>query len=291
MQKLLVLAALCRETFGSRTLPREPEPELIMDREEQVAAYAAAARSDGAMAAGYLFHAARISMVLRGCRSVVDLGCGPATQLSQIAALNPDIHFTGVDLSQRMLEDARSHIDSLGLKNITLVHDDICSLNSIPDHSADGVISTLALHHLPSERHLRDCFRQTTRILKHNGAVYFTDFGRLKSLKSVIFMAYMYREYEPHVFLLDYERSLRAAFLFDELKTFASEGLPVDVEIFATFLVPFLVVIKTNDRGLHPKQREQFRHMRRNLQPRHRRDLDDLRLLFRLGGMVGDPFR
>src|SRR5689334_13282928 len=124
MSKLSLMPALCRETFGSRTLPREPEPQLIMDGAEQVSAYAAAARSDGAMAAGYLFHTARISMVLRGCRSVVDLGCGPATQLSQIAALNPDIHFTGVDLSQKMLEDGRAHIDGVGLNNITLVHDD-----------------------------------------------------------------------------------------------------------------------------------------------------------------------
>ena len=103
-------------------------------------------------------------------------------------------------------------------------------------------------------------------------------------------MAYIYRHYEPHVLLLDYERSLRAAFLFDELKDLASEALPVGAEIFATFLVPFLVAIKTKDRDLHPKQREQFRNMRRNLQRRHRRDLDDLRLLFRLSGMIGDPF-
>src|SRR5690242_18416042 len=160
MSKLSLMPALCRETFGSRTLPREPEPQLIMDGEEQVAAYASAARSDGAMAAGYLFHTARISMVLRGCRSVVDLGCGPATQLSQIAALNSDIHFTGVDLSQRMLDDAGKHIAHLGLDNIELIHDDICSLESIDDHSVDGVISTLALHHLPSEHHLRNCLKQ-----------------------------------------------------------------------------------------------------------------------------------
>src|SRR5437763_10713097 len=165
MPKLSQMPALCRETFGSRTLPREPEPQLIMDGAEQVAAYASAARSDGAMAAAYLFHTARISMVLRGCRSVVDLGCGPATQLSQIAALNPDIHFTGIDLSQKMLEDAHAHIEHRGLHNVRLVHDDICSLGSMPDHSADGVISTLALHHLPSEHHLRDCFLQTNRVL------------------------------------------------------------------------------------------------------------------------------
>src|SRR5438067_10818467 len=66
MPKLSIMPALCRETFGSRTLPREPEPQLIMDGAEQVAAYASAARSDGAMTAAYLFHTARISMVLRG---------------------------------------------------------------------------------------------------------------------------------------------------------------------------------------------------------------------------------
>jgi ubiquinone/menaquinone biosynthesis C-methylase UbiE len=284
------MSALCRETFGSGTLPREPEPDLIMEGEEQVAAYASAARTDGAMAAGYLFHSARISMVLRGCRTVVDLGCGPATQLAQIAVLNPDVQFTGIDLSQKMLEDARSLIDGLGLRNITLRQDDISCLNSVADHSTDAVISTLALHHLPSERHLRDCFRQTARILKPQGALYLADFTRLKSLKSVIIMAYMYRKYEPHVFLLDYERSLRAAFLFEELKQLATAELPAQARSVGTFLVPFLAIIKTADRELQPEQRQHLQQMRRNLMRRHRRDLDALRLFFRLGGMSGDPF-
>jgi arsenite methyltransferase len=290
MPRLSFLPAICRETFGSRTLPREPEPQLVMDGEEQVAAYASAARSDGAMAAGYLFHSARISMVLQGCQSVVDLGCGPATQLAQIAALNPDIHFTGIDLSTKMLADARAHVDALGLNNISLQEDDISTMESVPDCSVDAVISTLALHHLPSELHLRNCFRQAARILKLDGAIYFADFTRFKSLKSVITMAYMYRKYEPHIFLLDYERSLRAAFLFDQLERLAREELPARVMTFATFLVPFIAVIKTSDRPLRFEQQKQLHQMRNNLLRWQRRDLDDLRLFFRLRGMGGDPF-
>jgi hypothetical protein len=79
--------------LGKRTLPREPEPDLVMQDEEQVKAYALAGRIDGVMSAAYLFHSAQASSVIHGARRVIDLGCGPATQLAQIASLNPQSEF------------------------------------------------------------------------------------------------------------------------------------------------------------------------------------------------------
>ena len=150
MLRLLLLPTLLRETAGARSLPREPEPDLIMEGADQVAAYTLAGRINGIMAAAYLFHSAQASKVLGECRTAVDLGCGPATQLAQIAALNPNTHFTGIDLSEAMLDNARHHIAELDLQNVNLLRDDITRLDSIADSSAEAVISTMALHHLPS---------------------------------------------------------------------------------------------------------------------------------------------
>jgi len=263
---------------------------LVMEGSEQVKAYALAGRIDGVMAAAYLFHSAHISTVLAGCRTAVDLGCGPATQLAQIAELNPDIQFTGVDLSETMLADAETHKKKRGISNIRFVKDDIARLSSIADNSTDAVISTMALHHLPSYADLKSCFSQIRRILKPNGAIYLVDFGRLKSLKSVIFFAYLNRKYQPHIFSVDYERSLRAAFLAEEFKTLAREELPSDVEVLSTFLMPILTVMKTRDRELRVEQRQRLRAMRQALVGRYRRDLDEMRRFFWLGGMKGDPF-
>ena len=286
-----LLPVLIRETFGAPALPREPEPDLVMDGEEQVAAFAEAGRIDGVMAAAYLFNTARISQCIQGCRTVVDLGCGPATQLAQIAQLNPDIQFIGVDLSPAMLASAETHLAELGIRNVRLVESDITRMSTIAEDSADGVISTLALHHLPSHDHLKTCFREIARINRPGGAICLIDLGRLKSLKSVIFFAYMNAAHQPHIFSLDYERSLRAAFLREDFSAAADEALPgFAVEVLNTFQIPVLLILKTADRPLPDALRKRLQTMRAALQPRYRRDLDDIRRFFRLGGLKNDPF-
>src|SRR4051812_44145958 len=98
MPKLAFIPIILRELLGQRTLPREPEPDLVMQDDEQVRAYSHAGRIDGVMSAAYIFHSAQASSVIRGSRRIVDLGCGPATQLAQIASFNPDSEFVGIDL-------------------------------------------------------------------------------------------------------------------------------------------------------------------------------------------------
>ena len=285
-----LIPTFLRELMVERTLPREPEPDLVMDDPAQVAAYVEAGRIDGVMAAAYLFHSARVSQVIQGCGSVLDLGCGPATQLAQIAELNPDISFTGLDLSPTMLADAERHVAAQGIGNVGFKQGDITTLEGIPDQSMDAVTSTMALHHLPTLRHLEDSFRAIRRVLKPGGALYLTDFGRLKSLKSVLFFAYMNARHQPHIFSLDYERSLRAAFLREEFEALAVKLLSQDAEVISTFKVPFLVIIKTGDKPLSESVQKRVQAMRRELKPRYRRDLDDLRTFFRLGGLKNDPF-
>jgi tRNA G46 methylase TrmB len=56
------------------------------------------------------------------------MGCGPATQLSQIAAMNPEIKFTGVDMSEELLRHARQHVTELGLDNVDFLLGDITAL-------------------------------------------------------------------------------------------------------------------------------------------------------------------
>jgi arsenite methyltransferase len=281
---------LIRELLGSRKFPREPEPDLVMDDPDQVAAYSYAGRIDGVMSAAYLYHTAQISQVIRGCSVVLDLGCGPATQLAQVAGLHPDIEFLGVDLSQSMIDSGKKHVDSLGLNNVRFQLEDITLLAGIPDASVDAVMSTVVLHHLPTREHLDRCFAQIARVLKPGGAVYLTDFGRLKSLKSVLFFAYMNAKDQPHLFSLDYERSLRAAFLREDFELAASQFLPKSVFVSSTFLVPFLVTLRTEAKPLSQEISTKLGDMRKALPRKYRRDIDELRLFCRLGGVKTDPF-
>ena len=262
-----------------------------MDDPEQVRAYADAGRADGLMAAAYLFHTARISQVIQGCREVVDLGCGPATQLCQVAALNPAIRFTGVDLSPSMLASARAHVAEYKLDNVALAEGDITRLDAFPSASVDGVVSTLAPP--PSSvlrRTSKPAFDEIARILRPGGAIYLADFGRLKSLKSVLFFAYMNAKHQPHVFSLDYERSLRAAFLADELRAAAAQCCR---NAFAS-TARSSRRSSSSPRPVRPLPsalKSRFAAMRKRLARRYRTDLDELRQFFRLGGMPGDAFR
>jgi hypothetical protein len=107
----------------------------------------------------------------------------------------------------------------------------------------------------------------------------------------VIFFAYMNRKHQPHIFSLDYERSLRAAFLPDEFRTLAAEELPAGTEVFTTFKLPILTLVTTPAAPLADTAlRERLQAMRHALPRRYRRQLDDIRLFFRLGGLTHDPF-
>jgi ubiquinone/menaquinone biosynthesis C-methylase UbiE len=261
-----------------------------MDDADQTRAYDHAGRIDGVMAAAYLFHTARISQIIRGRDRVLDLACGPATQLLQVAQFNPRTHFIGVDLSKEMLERARANIQRTGSDNVEIRHDDMTRLETVPDAAVDGVICTMALHHLPTVDHLRACFAQIARVLAPGGGIYLVDFGRLKSLRSVLYFAYQNAKHQPHLFSLDYERSLRAAFLPEDFQRLVDEYLPGRATVVTTFKVPFLMLTKSEDRPLEPTAKERFKDLRRALPATYRRDLDDIRLFFRLGGLRNDPF-
>ncbi len=285
-----LLPTFLRELTSPQTLPREPEPDAIMVDEEQVAAFSETGRNESTLAASYLFHSARASQAIQGCKQVVDLGCGPANQLIQIAGLNPEIEFIGVDMSQEMLRHAHEHVANAGVSNVSFQTGDITNLAQFGDHSVDGVMSTVSLHHLPTSNHLEGCFREIKRILKPGGAIYLADFGRLKSLKSVIFFAYMNQDRDPHQLLLDYERSLRAAFLLSDFEQLATQFLPESVSIYSTFKVPLLILLKTPDKALPASKIKILNAMRKKLNPRFRHDLDDMRIFFKLGGLKNDVF-
>ena len=284
-----MLPVIFREVFGRPEFPREPEPDLVMDDENQVKAYEEAGRIDGVMSASYLFQGARISQVIQENQKIIDLGCGPATQLCLVAELNPAIKFLGIDFSETMLESAREYAASKQLKNVEFQKGDITNLSQLRDNACDGVISTMALHHLPTLGHLEGCFKEISRILSPGGSLYLTDFGRLKYLKSVLYFAYMNRKHQPHIFSLDYERSLRAAFLKQDFQEIKSRHLP-SYELLSTFLFPLLIVIKSRDLLLGAKLADDLKKRRTALSPKYRKILDDIRFLFKMGGLKNDPF-
>jgi len=283
------LPLIFREVLGPRQLTREPEPRMVMDEREQVTAYAAAGRLENATLASLLFHSAHCSETISGARRVVDLGCGPATQLVHLARLNPKTEFLGVDLSERMLEEAAGEVARAGVDNVRLRKADITRLSFLGDASVDAAISTMTLHHLPAQEDLDRLFDEVRRVLRPGGAVYIVDFARLKCEASVRFFAHMDSDTLALAVIQDYERSLRAAFALDDLRRQLAR-LPAGSKLHSTFLVPLLAILHTPKRRLSVESCTRLQAMRRALPPRILPLLDDLRRFFRLGGLQGDPF-
>ncbi|HEX6003063.1 MAG TPA: class I SAM-dependent methyltransferase [Burkholderiales bacterium] len=285
MPSLPVLKTALRELVTQERVPRRPEPDLVMDHPQKVAAFTRAGREDGVMAPVYLFHCAQICDVVRAGDVVLDLGCGPATQLAMAARLNPDVRFIGVDLSDEMLERAHRHVADLRLPNVSFERSDVADLSFVADGSVNAVVSTVALHHVPDVAHLERTFAEIARVLAPSGGVYVVDFGRLRSEKSIEYFAYQYRDRQPELFTLDYLYSLRAAFGLDDFKR-SAEHLAGRARVHSTFAMPFMVAVKSPSRAMDSDRlRKALREIRKAMPAHHQRDLRDLRTFFRLGGL------
>src|SRR5690606_28563248 len=53
---------------------------------------------------------------------VLELGCSSGGNILPLAELYPESSFTGVDLSEKELEEGRAQIEATGLNNVTLIH-------------------------------------------------------------------------------------------------------------------------------------------------------------------------
>jgi len=286
MPSATVIKVFCREVVSNRSAQRETEPDLVMDDPEKVAAYTRAGREDGVMAPVYLFHCAQICEVIKPGDTMLDLGCGPATQLAMVARLNPQTHFIGMDLSDEMLNKARTHIAQQNLTNVEFIQGDITQLSAIADNSIDAVMSTVVLHHLPNLAALEQTFAEIQRVLKPEGGLYLVDFGHLKSEKSINDFAYQYADRQAELFTLDYLYSLRAAFWPDDFYNLYQKYLAPSGRFYKTFAMPYMMAVKSHSRREADAQLlKQLRQLKQSMPVHHKTDLNDLVTFFRLGGL------
>jgi arsenite methyltransferase len=291
MPSLAVLRVLARELTTTERCGRTPEPSLLMDDPDQVAAFVHAGREGGVMSPLYLYHCAHCCEVIKAGDQVLDLACGPANQLAMVARLNPAARFTGIDLSAPMLEQADALVRSQGLTNVSFQAGDMMDLAAFPDATVDCVISTMSLHHLPDLPSLARTMAEIARVLRPGGGLYLVDFGRLKAKRSIAYFAEQYQDRQPALFTLDYANSLNAAFTRDDFRR-AGRPLTGRARLYSTFLAPFLVAFKSPGRcGADPVVRARLRERKAALPACHLRDLDDLSGFFRMGGLTASLLR
>ena len=282
---MALLQTLFRELACRRGFERIPERDLAMINDEAVNGFTAAGEAEGSMAGFYLYHLSHICEVILPADTVLDMACGPATLLSQVATLNPNIRFIGADLSEQMLAKGRDAIQRQRLGNVELRVEDMTKLETIGDKSVDAVISTVAFHHLPDEESLEKTFETISRVLRPRGGVYLCDFGRLKSPQSVEYFVRRATWTASHALAQDYERSLRAAFSKAQIATAAKRNLDEGIRVCSTPISPFLVVIKSPNRRSIDHLKPLLRERARKLPLPAQKDLRQMKFFLRLGGL------
>jgi arsenite methyltransferase len=282
----VMLVHLMLERLSRRELPRVAEAAPLMDAPEQVIAFLESGRDDGILAFLYFFHAMQVTPLIRPGDTVVDLACGPANQLAQIARLNPQAQFIGIDASVNMLDQAKATLARCAVGNVRLQHGDMTRLVDVEDASIDCALSTMSLHHLPNGQALERTMLEIRRILRPGGGVYLADFGRLRRTATQRYFAHDRADCQSAQFTRDYFDSLRAAFSVDELTRAAAE-LNLAVERHYTALAPFMVILKSAARReLDAGSRRLAQQMYRQMTAGQQKDFRILARWFRVGGYV-----
>lgn len=101
---------------------------------------------------------------LNGDEAVMDAGCGTGRLTAGLLERLPRGRVAAVDLSQNMLEEARSHLSPRFGGRVEFVRADLASLPF--DKAFDGVFSTAAFHWVPDHPRL---FRSLYECLKPGG--------------------------------------------------------------------------------------------------------------------------
>jgi arsenite methyltransferase len=281
----MLLATVLRELFTSEQFERIPESDLSVESDEAVSAFVRAGQPNGILSGVYAFYAEQACKVVRPGDRVLDLGCGPALLLASIAALKEDSTFLGVDSSAMMIEAGKASLRLMAAHNVVLRIDDMTHLSTVESGSIDVVLSSMALHHLSDADHLQRCFEAIERVMAPEARVFLSDFGRLKSGKSIeYFVRRAVPRDEPRL-QHDYRASLRAAFSVEEFSRALSNEMKQRISIYSTVVSPMMVVLMS---PLPEWGRENLGNADRVLKAlshNGQADYRQLRLSFRLGGM------
>jgi len=91
-------------------------------------------------------------------RDLLDAGCGPAPMITLLSEKYPDRHYTGLDLTPAMIEQAKKK----NISNATFVVGDCENFPFEPD-SFDAIICSMSFHHYPNPQGFFDSVKRCLR--------------------------------------------------------------------------------------------------------------------------------
>lgn len=105
----------------------------------------------------------------------VDIGCGPGHLVFKLAQRAPELHITGIDLSEEVLTQAETYVAQYGFDDRVTFKKGSAQEIPFPHGSLDLVISTLSLHHWDQPVAVLD---EASRVLRPGGVFLIFDLRR-----------------------------------------------------------------------------------------------------------------
>ena len=99
---------------------------------------------------------------------LLDCGCGTGSMISLLYEKDPNKHYTGIDITPKMIEVAKSK----GLKGVKWIVGD-CEDLPFEDSSFDVIICSNSFHHYPNPQRF---FDSAKRVLKPGGRLILQDY-------------------------------------------------------------------------------------------------------------------
>lgn len=272
---------IIREMLFTSNFKRQAEPEMLMEDALNVQAYDIEGQ-EGVLLGVYYYQIAQMCAIIKPRDIVVDLGCGPCNLLCILAKLNPDVKFIGVDLSTNMLQQAKRNILNNNIHNIELLCDDITNITQLKSQSIDVIISSMAIHHLPSVEALESLFIEINRLLKSEKRLYIYDFGKVNRIETInFFLSTVRNKYVKE----DYKNSLIAAFKVKLFRTFSQKYLGKNIDIYYTRPAHIIVVIKSPSDTITKEQKEYIKNRILQFNSQQKKDYYMLKCFLSLNGL------
>ena len=128
---------------------------------------------------------------------ILDLCTGTATNAIRIAVQKPDTKVVGVDLSDSMLNVAKSKVKKAGIKNIRLYEMDATQLK-FKNESFDKILLSLVLHEFEEELAAK-ILTEAKCVLKKDGKIIITEWETSEQLgKRLLFAPIHFLEPKPY---------------------------------------------------------------------------------------------
>ena len=149
---------------------------------------------------------------------IIDLGCGDGTLTVEMAKFAS--HVIGVDNNPEILASARQRIDRLGLKNVSLISENVSQL-SIRDCSLDVVFFSQSLHHLNDPK---SGFKEAERILRPGGQILVMELAKHSEDWVLEKLGHKWQGFEKET-LLDFMQTVGFKHVYSEILPFRREEL------------------------------------------------------------------